>query len=780
MQAPTLFAAILCLTAAATTQGTASDYQRAQSLESLYRNKIDVGPREVHWTDDSKTLWFTEQREGTTSFVRIDVASGDRKTANSTRELGIAKSSLEALAGDTNSRDGRSETSIIFDNRFDRRLRMLWVQANGEVRDYGTLAAKATREQHTFAGHVWRLVFDDNASAGVFRASAAGGRAIIDEASRSKASRSNAQHQRRSGPNNGRQRSNRAKAFVRNDNVWLRTNDKPVALTTDGSPDDSYRRDLHISPDGRYLLCFQQTPAERHEISLIESSPTDQVQPKLLSLNYRKPGDRLARPRPRMFDLKLQQIIEVAAEPFADPWSIDRVHWAADSSEVHLLYNRRGHQQLSVYAIDAKTGAVRTVVEELHESFVDYSQKTWMQWLDETNELLWASERSGYNHIYLVDVPTGAARPVTKGEWVVRRVDRVDPQEREIWFTAYGIHSDQDPYHAHLARINLDGQGLRALTASDGTHEWDFSPDRKHIVTTWSRVDHPRVTELRRCSDGELVCELGRDDASRLLETGFRMPQRFVATGRDGKTDIHGIILRPSNFDPARRYPVIESIYAGPHGFHVPKSFRTNTRRRQLAELGFLVVQIDGMGTNWRSKQFHDVCWRNLKDGGFPDRIEWLRAAAAQHPELDLSRVGIYGGSAGGQNALAALLHHGDFYKVAAADCGCHDNRMDKIWWNEAWMGWPIGDWYADNSNVTHAHKLRGKLLLTVGELDRNVDPTSTLQVVDALIKADRDFEFVLVPGAGHGIGEGPYLRRRRMDFFIRNLWGVEPRRTND
>ena len=204
----------------------------------------------------------------------------------------------------------------------------------------------------------------------------------------------------------------------------------------------------------------------------------------------------------------------------------------------------------------------------------------------------------------------------------------------------------------------------------------------------------------------------------------------------------------------------------------MPKEWSIGARQRTLAELGFIVVQIDGMGTNWRSRAFHDVAWKNLRDSGFPDRIAWMRAAAAQHPEMDLTRVGIFGGSAGGQSAMAALLYHGDFYKAAVADCGCHDNRMDKIWWNEAWMGWPVGPEYAENSNVTNAHKLTGKLLLTVGELDHNVDPSSTMQVVNALIKADKDFEMLIVPGSDHGAGESPYMVRRRMEFFIRNLLG--------
>ncbi|MFG0316655.1 MAG: S9 family peptidase, partial [Planctomycetota bacterium JB042] len=244
----------------------------------------------------------------------------------------------------------------------------------------------------------------------------------------------------------------------------------------------------------------------------------------------------------------------------------------------------------------------------------------------------------------------------------------------------------------------------------------------------------------------------------------------------DGKTDIWGVIHRPSNHDPSRKYPVVEQIYAGPHGHHVPKRFSPWHGAQSIAELGFVVVQIDGMGTNGRSKAFHDVAWKNLGDAGFPDRIAWIRAAAEHDPSMDLTRVGIFGGSAGGQNALRGLLMHPDFYEVGVADCGCHDNRMDKIWWNEAWMGYPIGPHYEEQSNVTQAHRLQGKLLLIVGELDRNVDPASTMQVVDALIDADKDFDLLVMPGVGHGAAETPYGSRRRADFLVRHLLGVKPR----
>jgi dipeptidyl aminopeptidase/acylaminoacyl peptidase len=293
-------------------------------------------------------------------------------------------------------------------------------------------------------------------------------------------------------------------------------------------------------------------------------------------------------------------------------------------------------------------------------------------------------------------------------------------------------------------------------------------------VARWSRVDHPPVHELRRTADGVLVAVLERADASALLETGWRMPQPFVAKDRNGKYDIHGVIWRPRDFDPAKKYAVVEQIYAGPQDSFVPKSWSTWAgSRSEVAEAGFIVVQIDGLGTSNRCREFHHFCYKNLKDAGLPDRIAWMKAAAAEVPQMDLERVGIFGGSAGGQSALGALLFHGDFYDAAAADCGCHDNRMDKMWWNEQWMDWPVDESYAANSNATHADKLRGDLLLTVGELDTNVDPSSTYQVANALIKADKDFELCVVPGAGHGVGESPYLKRKRIEFFQRVLGGA-------
>jgi dipeptidyl aminopeptidase/acylaminoacyl peptidase len=359
---------------------------------------------------------------------------------------------------------------------------------------------------------------------------------------------------------------------------------------------------------------------------------------------------------------------------------------------------------------------------------------------------------------------------------VVRRVERVDEAKKQIYFYAGGVRPGEDPYFLHLCRCNYDGSGFAILTEGNGNHRAEFSPDRKHFLDIWSRVDLPPVTQLRRTEDGKLVTELEKADASALLATGWKAPEAFVTKGRDGETDIYGVIIKPTNFDPAKKYPVVENIYAGPQSAFVPKNFGTNLGMQGIAELGFIVVQIDGMGTSWRSKAFHDVCAKNIADAGFPDRKLWIKAAAKNRPWMDVTRVGIYGGSAGGQNAMRALIDHHDFYKVAVADCGCHDNRMDKIWWNELWMGWPVGKEYEQSSNAAHAHRMEGKLLLVVGELDENVDPASTMQVAAALQKANKDYELLIVAGAGHGAAESPYGRRKRADFLVRNLLGVEPR----
>ncbi|MDR3456155.1 MAG: DPP IV N-terminal domain-containing protein [Verrucomicrobiae bacterium] len=667
------------------------------------------------------------------------------------------------------------ETSLHFINRTTNEVKLFWMDPAGDRQFYAMIPAGGEREQNTYAGHVWLLTTGAGDQVAVFEAPDGGGDAIIGGDERPggenpRRNRRGRQHDAAASPDG------KWMAFVQDNNVCVRATEaggKVFALSTNGTAEAFYSGEFHWSPDSQKLVAVQTTKGDGRKVYLVESSPKDQEQPKLLSYDYDKPGDKIPVPRPQLFDVAARSQIPVPDGLFTNAWSVEEIRWWPDSSRFTFLFNQRGHQTLRIVAVDAHSGEARAIVDEHSGTFIDYSGKEFSQYLDATHEIIWMSERDGWNHLYLYDAATGAVKnQITKGEWVVRGVDFVDETNRQIWFRAGGIVPGQDPYYIHFCRVNFDGSGLTVLTAGDGTHQAEFSPDRKFFVDAWSRVDAPPVTELRRSNDGKLVCELEQADIGRLVKAGWAQPERFMAKGRDGVTDIYGVIFRPTHFNPKRKYPVVENIYAGPQDSFAPKAFKPFYGQQEVAELGFIVVQLDGMGTSNRSKKFHDVCWKNLADAGFPDRILWIKAAAAKHPEMDLARVGIYGGSAGGQDAMRALLDHGDFYKVSVADCGCHDNRMDKIWWNEQWMGWPVDDSYARSSNVDGAWKLKGKLLLMVGELDHNVDPASTMQVVDALEKAGKDFEMLVITGSDHGSAETPYGKRRRADFLVRNLLG--------
>jgi dipeptidyl aminopeptidase/acylaminoacyl peptidase len=472
-------------------------------------------------------------------------------------------------------------------------------------------------------------------------------------------------------------------------------------------------------------------------------------------------------------DTKKQLFVDDTSFPNA--YDLLPLVWRKDSRAVTFEYNQRGHQVYRVIEIDATTAQPRTVISEEPKTFFAYSGKRYRLDVADGKEVIWMSERDGWNHLYLYDGNTGKGKvQITKGEWAVRNVIGVDEEKRQIWFSASGMYQGKDPYFVHYYRINFDGSGLVPLTPADANHVVNFSTDRAYYVDTYSRVDLATISELRRGSDGSLVAQLEAGDISELKKAGWKPPEVFTATGRDGRTDIWGVIFRPTTFDPAKKYPVIENIYAGPQGSFVPKSFGAFIAMQATAELGFIVVQIDGMGTNNRSKAFHDVAWKNLGDAGFPNRILWHKAVAARYPYYDITRVGLYGISAGGQNSLGGLLFHPEFYDVAVSAAGCHDNRMDKIWWNEQWMGWPIGPEYAASSNVENAHKLQGRVLLIVGEMDNNVDPSSTYQVVNQLIKHNKNFDLLVIPGAGHSSG-GAYGDHKRYDYFVQHLLGLTP-----
>ncbi len=572
-------------------------------------------------------------------------------------------------------------------------------------------------------------------------------------------------------------------AFIKDNNVFVRPANGGIsdafAFTNDGTEGKPYGQ-LAWSPDSKYIVVYHIDPVKDSAVYYVLSSVSGTTRGQLKKRPYKQPGDPFTTYEMFLFRPADKKTVKVNT-PVLDFFGAPELHWRSHDNR-YFTFERveRGHQRFRVIEVDATTAETRTVIDEKTNTFI-YESRLFTYYLPETNEMLMSSEKDGWQHLYLMDLLTGSQKvEVTKGSWIVRNIDSVDIKKREIWFSASGMNPDEDPYYVHYYRIGFDGNHLVNLTPEKANHIVTYSPDRKYYLDAYSEINVPTVTELHRTTDGKKVLEVERADAAAYLAAGFRFPESFHAKGRDGVTEIWGIIVRPNDFDPTRKYPVIENIYAGPQDAFVPKDFTGRYGEMQsIAQMGFIVVQIDGMGTANRSKAFHDVCWHNLADAGFPDRILWMKAMAAKYSYADIDRVGLYGTSAGGQNSLGGLLFHPEFYKVAVSSCGCHDNRIDKQWWNEQWMGYPVGKHYDEQSNVTNAYKLQGDLLLMVGEADNNVPPESTYRVADALIKAGKTFEFLPIPGSDHTDG-GPYGRIKRRDFFVRQLLGVEPPHRNE
>lgn len=567
--------------------------------------------------------------------------------------------------------------------------------------------------------------------------------------------------------------------------------EESIQLTTDGVDTCYYSSWGSWSKDGKYYATVLIKPAPKHYVTYTLSSPTDQVQPKYSNQEYAKPGDSLNYRIPVVVDVENKRTIYPKSTAlFASQYDVTSPSWDENGKTLTFEFNERGHKTFRILEMDLN-GNVRTLIEEKNDKYVAYSRN--LRRNLPGGNILWKSDRDGHAHLYLYNRAKNRLTQITKGDYWVRSVEVVDVDEKGkgyIIFSANGMNCknmgsvqssldgtipQEDPYNIHYYRIDINGKNLVSLTPEKANHKATFISDNKFIVDTYSTLLMPPVTVLRSAITGNIISTLETADISKLKANGWVEPEVFVAPGRDGKTDMWGVIRRPRNFDPNKKYPVIEYIYSGPGDQYVPKNFMPwMYYHDELTELGFIVVQLDAMTTSFRSLDFEQVCYKNLKDSGFPDRIEWIKAAAKKYPYMDIDRVGIYGCSAGGQEALGALLFHGDFYKAAYAACGCHDNRMDKIWWNEQWMGYPVDKSYEECSNVVNAKNLKGKLMLVVGEMDDNVDPSSSYQVVNALQKANKDFEFILIPGAHHTMGES-YGEHKRWDFFVKNLLGVEP-----
>lgn len=719
-------------------QGTVEDYNRAYALREKYNAKHVLYAGVVpHWVDQTSAFWYVRQTEKGKEYVKVDAASKKRTALFDQQKMASAlteKAGREINAYNLPLQNCRLNISLDtlrfqLDGKF-------WAYSikNNRLLDEGAIPSRG-KERH------WMEVDDEKEGSPV------------------------------TSPDG------KWTAFIKNDNVYVRevATGKEKQLSQDGTLSNYYSSYIQWSPDSKSVVSCRIRPVEKRYVYYVESSPADQAQPKLHKQEYAKPGDELRFKVPCIFEVESGRRLIPSTELFSHQYELSGPMWNADSKAITFEYNERGHKVYRVLEMSAVDGSVRTLIEEKEEKYVNYP-RIYRNYLSDGKRIIWSSERDNYNHLYLYDRATGKPlNQITKGEWYVRGVQHVDEANEVIYFSANGMKKGEDPYLIHYYKINFDGSNLVELTPEEGMHQCWYSSDYKYLVDVYSKVDQAPIAVLRDAKNGKIRMQLDKADISALLANGWKAPEVFSAKGRDGKTDMWGVIYRPSNFDPSKKYPVIEYIYSGPGDQYVPKTFSSyNWWMTSLAELGFIVVQVDGMTTSFRSKEFEEVCYKNLKDAGLPDHIAWIKAAAQKYPYMDIDRVGIFGCSAGGQESTGAVLFHPEFYKAAYSAGGCHDNRMDKIWWNELWMGYPVDESYSACSNVDNAHLLSRPLMLVVGELDDNVDPASTMQVANALIKANKDFELVVIPGAHHTMGED-FGEHKRYDFFVRHLMGVTP-----
>ncbi len=592
-------------------------------------------------------------------------------------------------------------------------------------------------------------------------------------------------------------------AFVRDWNLWVRdvATGKETQLTRDGVKDFGYatdnagwtRSDRPIvlwSADSKKIATFQQDQRNVGEMYLVD---TKVGHPNLQAWKYPLPGDDVVTMIQRVvidvdtgkmtrFKMDADQHRSTLCDDVACRGDWADVQWSSDGATVAFVSTSRDHKHEQLRIADAASGAVRDVLEEKAETFFESGngRVNW-RYLPASNEAIWFSERDNWGHLYLYDLQGREKQPITRGDGNVTQLLRVDEQKRQLYFVGVGMEKGRDPYFRHLYRVDMDGKNLTPLTPADADHDVTLSPSGKYFVDSYSKPDVAAVAELRS-ADGALVMTLENADITPLLATGWQPPTPITVKARDGVTDLYGLMYKPTKLDPARKYPIVNHIYPGPQTGSVGGRTFSPARgdAQALAELGFVVVEIDGMGTPWRSKKFHEAYYADMGDNTLADQVTGMQQLAAKYPWIDIDRAGIYGHSGGGYATADAMFRYPDFFKVGIAEAGNHDNRVYEDDWAEKWQGLlrknPDGTTNYDNqANQLVAKNLKGKLLLAHGTMDTNVPPNNTLLVVDALIKANKDFDLLMLPNRGHGFGNEPYMIRRRWDYFVKHLLGAEP-----
>ncbi len=739
-------------------QVTAGDYARAERfLGAIAVPLVDGLASSPTWLGDDK-LWYRTSTPGGTEFIVVDAESGTREAMFDRTRLAGA---LAAAAGSQ-----VSAAALPF-RSFDL------------SKDGRTITVQAENRRWECDLQQYRCAAADSAAS----PAAPPNSSVSPDGSRA--------------------------VFIRDYNLWLIELDtgRETQLTSDGIEGFGYatnnagwthsdRPVVTWSPDSRKIATFQHDGRGVPEMYLVS---TNVGSPRLQAWKYPLPGDsvifRIHRVIIDLADPEQPRVVRLQMPPDAHRSTVtDHIacsggtvcdlEWYPDGSHLAFVSSTRDHKTAWFRIADANTGEVRTLFEEHSQTQIgdaSLSQNLWRV-LPGSNELIWWSQRDGWLDLYLYDLETGRLKNrITSGDGNLEEVLRVDERNRTIFFTATGKEGGRDPYFEGLYRIGFDGRNRKLLTPEDAHHDIEFSPDGRFFVDTYSTPAAPPVTVLRR-ANGELVETLERADISRLVATGWKPPTPITVKARDGTTDLYGLMFTPTTLDSTRRYPIIDYIYPGPQSGSVGSRAFSPARRdhQALAELGFIVIAIDGMGTPGRSKKFADAYYGRMADNTLPDQVAAIQQLAGRYPFIDSERVGIWGHSGGGFAAAAAMFDYPDFFDVGIAESGNHDNRNYEDDWGERYQGLLVrsgdGDNYAAQANQTRAANLEGKLFLIHGMMDDNVPPYNTLLVVDALVKANKDFDLLMLPHARHGFGEDSnYVMRRRWDYFVKHLIGAEP-----
>ena len=750
-----------CLTASGRAQGrqlTTADYARAEKFMAYNVNPLVYHTvNRIAWLDDGR-FWYRDRDASGITYMLVDPARKSKGPAFDHAKLAAA---LTAASNGTTTYDAHHLKIADFTlSDGDRKVSLTLDNGLRMQCDLGSAGRCSVEKAASYAGNEPATLSPDGSRA----------------------------------------------AFIRDWNLWVRevATGKETQLTTDGVTNFGYATDnagwqrsasaiVAWSPDSKKIATFQQDQRKVGEMYLV---PTTNGHPTLEAWKYPLIGDKNVIMIERVIiDVDKRKVVRlktpadyhrstVCDDVSCNDKHWDDVAWAPDSKSLAFVSTSRDHKQEWLRVADAANGSVRTVMTESVPTFYEsgYNHVNW-RYLPGSNEVLWYSERSNWGQLYLYDLATGKLKnQVTHGDGMVTQVLRVDPHARTIYFLAAGKETGRDPYFEHLYSVRFDGSDQKLLTPEDADHTLTLSPDGRYFVDVYSKPDQPQTT-LVRSDDGTFVMDVTKQDITKLTAAGWKPLKPITVKARDGKTDLYGYMFKPTDFDPAKKYPIIDYVYPGPWSRSCgSRQFSAAHGDDQaLAELGFIVVCIDGMGTDERSKPFHEFYYGNLGDDTIPDQIAGIRQLAARYPWVELDRVGMWGHSGGGNATVSAMFHFPDFFKAGIAESGNHDNREYEDDWAEKWAGLlvknPDGTSnYDSQANQNYAKNLKGHLLLAYGTMDDNVPPYNTQLVVDALIRANKDFDLIVLPNMRHGYGEdSQYMTRRRWDYFVRYLAGDTP-----